>query len=188
MGYIYKITNIINGMNYVGQTIQNLQERWKQHRKIGSNCIYLKRAFEKYGIANFTFTMICVCFDEDLNKFEIQYMKSLNSMVPNGYNLKTGGSSGKHHEETKKKISIALQKTHYQIGRPISEESKKKMSITLRNKSRSTKILQYDLNHNLIKVFISFNDASRQTGFPTSTIRRCAKYNTINRGFIWKRE
>jgi group I intron endonuclease len=104
MGYIYKITNIINGMNYVGQTIQNLQERWKQHRKIGSNCIYLKRAFEKYGINNFTFNMICVCFDEDLDKFEIQYMTSLNSMVPNGYNLKAGGSSGKHHEETKKKL------------------------------------------------------------------------------------
>ena len=83
---------------------------------------------------------------------------------------------------------MSLQKTHYQIGRPISEESKKKMSITLRNKSRSTKILQYDLNNNLIKVFISFNDASRLTGFPSSTIRRCAKYNTINRGFIWKRE
>jgi len=32
MGYIYKITNKINGKVYVGQTIKNYEERFRQHR------------------------------------------------------------------------------------------------------------------------------------------------------------
>ena len=124
----------------------------------------------------------------NLNKYEIQYIEKYNSMVPNGYNLKKGGNSGKHHEETKKKISESLKKTHYQIGKPISEEIKIKISIALKNKCRGKKILQYNLNHTLINTFISFNDAYRQTGIPNSTIRNCVKNNIINRGFIWKKE
>jgi predicted GIY-YIG superfamily endonuclease len=41
MGYIYKITNKTDGKIYVGQTIQPLDERFRQHRKKGSNCRYL---------------------------------------------------------------------------------------------------------------------------------------------------
>jgi predicted GIY-YIG superfamily endonuclease len=41
MGYIYKITNKTDGKIYVGQTIQTLEERWRNHRKKGSNCRYL---------------------------------------------------------------------------------------------------------------------------------------------------
>ena len=74
MGFIYKIVNKINGKIYVGQTRQNLEKRWRQHRKIGSNCRYLKYAFEKYGINNFNFILICLCFDDDLNYYETQYM------------------------------------------------------------------------------------------------------------------
>jgi len=188
MGYIYKITNKVDGKIYIGQTIQILEYRWRKHRNVRSNCCYLKRAFNKYGIDNFEFKLICICFDEDLNKYEIQYMEKYNSMVPNGYNLRKGGNSGKHHEETKKKISNTLKTTHYQIGKPISEEIKKKISIALKVKCRGVKILQYDLNNILISTFISFNDAHRQTGVPSSTIRKCVKYNKPNRGFIWKKE
>ena len=134
MGYIYKITNKVDGKIYVGQTIQVLEDRWRQHKKIGSNCRYLKRAFNKYGIDNFEFNIICICFDEDLDKYEIQYMEKYNSMVPNGYNLRKGGNSGKHHEETKRKISESLKartdifrpKTNYRLGKHHSEETKKK--------------------------------------------------------------
>ena len=41
MGYIYKITNKTDGKIYIGQTIQPLDERFRQHRKKGSNCRYL---------------------------------------------------------------------------------------------------------------------------------------------------
>jgi group I intron endonuclease len=143
MGYIYKITNKVDGKIYIGQTIQVLEYRWRKHRNVGSNCCYLKRAFNKYGIDNFDFKLICICFDEDLNKYEIQYMEKYNSMVPNGYNLRKGGNSGKHHEETKKKISESLKgrtdifrpKTNYRLGKHHSEETKKKISDALKGRT-----------------------------------------------------
>jgi len=100
MGYIYKIVNKINGKVYIGQTTQILEERWKQHCKMRSNCYYLKNALKKYGIDKFDFKLICICFDNDLDRYEINYIEKFNSIVPNGYNLRKGGNSGKHHEET----------------------------------------------------------------------------------------
>lgn len=141
MGFIYKIVNQINGMNYVGQTTKGLEERWRQHKKIGSNCRYLKSAFKKYGINNFKFTMICICFDEDLNHYERQYIEKFNSIAPHGYNLREGGNAGKHHEETKKKISNTLKgrtdivRTKPQLGKPLSEETKKKISDSLKGRT-----------------------------------------------------
>ena len=33
MGYIYKITNNINGKVYIGKTTKTVEERWKGHLK-----------------------------------------------------------------------------------------------------------------------------------------------------------
>ena len=75
MGYIYVITNKINETKYIGQTIEkDINERWKSHFKKRSNCRYLKYAFEKYGKEKFKFEIICICFDEDCNKYEDFYL------------------------------------------------------------------------------------------------------------------
>jgi group I intron endonuclease len=58
-------------------------------------------AYQKYGIHNFDFKIICICFDDDCNELEEFYIKKFNTLVPNGYNLQTGGNNCKHSEETK---------------------------------------------------------------------------------------
>ena len=110
MGYIYKITNKINGKCYIGQTTMlDINERWKSHLKKRSNCVYLKNAFNKYRPVNFKFEVVCICFDDDCNRYEEEYIKKFESIVPGGYNIKAGGNNGgKHHQETKKKISDTL--------------------------------------------------------------------------------
>lgn len=149
MGYIYKITNKINNQCYIGQTIMNLEERWRQHKTKRSNCRYLKNAFQKYGVENFDFKLICICFNEDLNRFEIDYIKKYDSLVPNGYNLREGGENGgKHNNETKLKISQALKcrtdiiRGKSQLGKPHTEEVKKKISKTLKGRKLNPDSIQ----------------------------------------------
>jgi group I intron endonuclease len=53
---IYKITNTITGKSYIGQSV-NVESRWKYHIKRCQNK-YLSRAFIKYGVENFTFSIL----------------------------------------------------------------------------------------------------------------------------------
>lgn len=114
MGFIYKITNIITNKIYIGQTKQkDPQYRWNDHIrtiKYGNGCPLLMKAAKKYGIESFKFNIIIICFDEDLDKYEIEYIKKYNTICPNGYNISDGGNinngfkNKKHTEETKQKI------------------------------------------------------------------------------------
>jgi group I intron endonuclease len=107
MGYIYMIHNKVNGKMYIGQT-DNLEDRWRSHTKPTSKCTYLKNALKKYGLKNFEFKLLIICFNEDMDTYEIEYVRKYNTLVPNGYNLREGGSNGKHHATTKNKISTTL--------------------------------------------------------------------------------
>ena len=98
------IKNKITGKMYIGQTIRkNLYDRWRQHKSCKKDTVgnYLYNSYIKYGIHNFDYKLVCICFDEDCNKFEEDYIKKYNSIYPNGYNLKPGGNNHKLSEETK---------------------------------------------------------------------------------------
>jgi group I intron endonuclease len=111
MGYIYLVTNKVTNKQYVGQTkCDDIETRWNSHRKMLKDSIgrYLLSAYKKYGIENFKFQIICICFDECCDELEEMYIKKFNTLVPNGYNLKLGGKSTKHHEVTKQLIAKRL--------------------------------------------------------------------------------
>ena len=93
---IYKITNKINNKIYIGQSI-DIKERWKQHfykayneKELGYNSA-IHQAFRKYGYENFSFEVIELCEKEELDAKEIYWIKTLNSLTPNGYNILSGG-------------------------------------------------------------------------------------------------
>lgn len=93
---IYKITNRINGKIYVGQSI-DIKERWYQHKykakhdtEKGYNSA-IHQAFRKYGEENFIFEVIEECSSECLDEREKFWIKELNSLTPNGYNILSGG-------------------------------------------------------------------------------------------------
>lgn len=93
-GFIYKITNTINSKSYIGQTIQNVKERFYQHcatkcSKAVSN-MAIHRAIKKYGKSNFTVEVIEEVESTNLNdreRYWIRYYDSYN----NGYNSTEGG-------------------------------------------------------------------------------------------------
>ena len=96
-GFIYKITNTINGKSYIGQTIQNVKERFYQHcatkcSKAVSN-MAIHRAIKKYGKSNFTVEVIEEIDSANLNDRERYWIKCYNS-YNNGYNSTKGGQEG----------------------------------------------------------------------------------------------
>ena len=63
MGYIYKITNNINGKIYIGKTnFLKPEDRWKQHLREAKRKRCEKRplysAINKYGKDNFNFEVV----------------------------------------------------------------------------------------------------------------------------------
>ena len=98
---IYKISNMVNGKCYIGQSV-NIYKRWNNHKCACYNSnaheynYYIYRAMRKYGIENFTFEIIEECTQELLNereKFWIAYYDSFK----NGYNETEGGDYAKHY-------------------------------------------------------------------------------------------
>ena len=124
---VYKITNTVNGKIYVGQTIHSLATRWHYHVKSsvkGSTCA-LHSAIRKYGKEAFKVEKLTIADSlEDLNQKEALYIIQLNTLVPTGYNLTSGGANGEMSKETRSKIQeAALNRTH-------SKETRQKMSET----------------------------------------------------------
>lgn len=55
---VYKITNLVNGKVYVGQTIRSLEDKWKQHLTLRNGCPKLIAAIKSYGVENFKIELI----------------------------------------------------------------------------------------------------------------------------------
>jgi group I intron endonuclease len=121
---IYKITNISNDKIYVGQAVSHILNH-KRYRPYGhegrfrchiseafstkkNQSHYLNNAIRKYGVTDFMVELIECCEVEKADEREIHYIKELNSLFPNGYNLKNGGSVFTHSDESKKRLSIGV--------------------------------------------------------------------------------
>lgn len=88
---IYKITNLTNGMCYVGQSV-DISNRWKQHIKRGigaeaptKNKLY--PAMAEFGVENFSFEIIEECEKELLDKKE-DYWQEFFKAKEFGYSIK----------------------------------------------------------------------------------------------------
>jgi group I intron endonuclease len=96
--FIYLATCSETGKYYVGQTINTVSFRWKQHVYSSKSyrCnTFLGRAIRKYGEDSFKLETLCECPDsESLNlaeKFFIYFLGSKKKSL--GYNLTEGGDS-----------------------------------------------------------------------------------------------
>lgn len=92
---IYKITNLVNGKVYIGQSI-HISTRLYQHKKIRgiSHGSLIDKAIQKYGVENFSFEILELCLKNELDEKEKKFIQEYNSITPNGYNIKEGGQGG----------------------------------------------------------------------------------------------
>ena len=123
IGIIYKAKNMINGKEYVGQTIQTLHNRRKQ----GYGDTKFGRAVKKYGIDNFEYTLLWELESENKKELihDLNILEEIEVGIRNltdrdhGYNTKMGGFNGSftHTPEAIEKIREAAchrpRITHY---------------------------------------------------------------------------
>ena len=123
---IYLIVCWANGKGYVGQTRAALGSRYRAHQLSSFNSFdqhLFARSMRKYGIDKFSMFIIEHSLSIDLDDREKYWIKTLNTLSPNGYNLKIGGGvDGWLAAEVGEKISVALQ------GRRLTAEHKANIS------------------------------------------------------------
>ncbi len=189
MGFIYKITNTINGKCYIGETTEkNPLRRWENHKyaiKTGRGCPALRNAFKAHGEENFTFEIVRECKDEHIIAIEEYYIEQYDSLVPNGYNLSPGGQQGgtfaghKHSNETKQKQADRIRDLYH--NSTVFDNFKANISIIKKIVS------SYDLNGKLVKIYDCIIDAAKENNITDGAIHNCLSNRRKQvAGFIWR--
>lgn len=207
MGYIYKITNIINNKCYIGQTTRNIQERWKEHLSRLENKNKFYNAIKFYGIENFIISQVEECPNELLNEREIFWIKFYDS-YESGYNSTGGGEGGIKITPSKVKKIIQLYQEGFCIRDirvilnssietvsfylkqelNLTDEDIKRNGYTISSNKLCKSVIQLDLNGNFINQFNSYKEAEEKTGACRTHIGAvCNGKRKTAGGYKWKK-
>ena len=121
-GVIYVARNNRSGKMYVGlhgagrNPLSVRSARWKKHIDNKSCCKALTEAIQSYGIDQFSWYILEYVDESELDAREDHWINRLNTIVPNGYNLRTGGSRYIHHQETIDKMKVTRNDPEYLEG------------------------------------------------------------------------
>ena len=113
---IYKITNLTTNKVYVGQAVSHILNHGR-YRPYGhlkrmrchiseafstkkNQSHYLNNAIRKYGVDDFECELIEYCSCDSADEREAHFIQQYNSLYPYGYNLKNGGKTFTHTQES----------------------------------------------------------------------------------------
>ena len=137
---VYKITNLLNGKVYVGQTKEKFQRRFWLHRwqlrKGKHDNKHLQNAWNKYGEDNFIFEIIEVLPIEEIDEREKYWIKYYREQTEGCYSIQDGGQPenlGIYVSAEMRKHIGALNRQRL-LGSKLPEEVKQKMSKTRKGK------------------------------------------------------
>ena len=129
--YIYKIQNMINNKLYIGKA-NNFKARKQAHFNINNlkkepNKV-LYKAMHKYGFENFKMDIVEICDDNNWKEREKYWIKKLNTIIPNGYNMIEGGSEPPHYTGEKSPVSKLSDKEVTEIQELLINKSHRELS------------------------------------------------------------
>lgn len=214
---VYVHINKINGKLYIGQTSEDNPENRYKNGKNYMRCPYFHNAILKYGWDSFEHIILVDNLTKELADIvEIELIKKYKSSNNQyGYNLQLGGSSGKHNDVTRLKMSInhadVTGKNNPMFNKNHSIESKIKMSENRPNyigknnpnygkkcseyskemtkKANNKPIIQKTKNGDFIKRWESASEAGRALNICQSTISKvCNKDKNSHTagGYKWE--
>lgn len=139
MGFIYKIENSINDKIYIGLTKKKRPtDRFSQHRYQARHLkstdkSLLHKAMAKYGVDNFSFSIIEEVDNNIMPQREQYWIEYYNSITPNGYNITKGGegtpgfsrTQTKEEREKRKNSNKKFFEEHPEKRKEISQRTQK---------------------------------------------------------------
>ena len=205
-GKIYLIENQINHKQYIGKTYESIESRWQEHchdyKKSRNEKRPLYDAMQKYGIENFTISLIEET--DHLEEREVYWIAFYNTFK-NGYNATLGGDGKPLYnyqlftDEYKKGLLVKEIAQKFQCDEHTVTQGLRALGINgATNAINKTKnaVAQYDLNNNLIQTFSSQRDAARYliengskgsiTTIATNIGRVIKGVRKTAEGFVWK--
>ena len=121
-GWVYVLTNLINGKEYVGQTVRGVLIRCDEHIKAAldknnQKPLYraIRKAYKKDGsLKNFTAEAIWYGPESKLNAAEIRFIRQRKTFIDwgAGYNLTTGGKQCRLSKQSILKLRRSLKRLY----------------------------------------------------------------------------
>jgi group I intron endonuclease len=175
-GKVYKIKNLVNGKEYVGQTTSSVDQRFKMHCTEKRNR-HISNAIRNYGKENFEIVVVAEASNQvELNDLERHYVLQFDTMYPKGYNHRAGGNqNGICSDELKRKISLAKKgkPNPKRLGEFVPEERRIRISRSLNGKQ----IKAVNLSTGEIKIYETAH-STKQDGFNPSNVVSICKGNS----------
>lgn len=209
MACIYYIKHKETGKMYIGQTVQPLEQRMKQHLAGNTE---IDRALQSLGIHSFDYGVIEQCKPEELDEKEIYYIAKYNTYY-NGYNNQLGGrKTGQNkydsiiesiRQDYMNGMSMIDLNIKYRISnytiRYFVRDIEQKIVIESKTNKRKV-IICYTKDWQRIRIFKSIKDAiyfvnnqRQQEGRPIvdernfyRTIKTACTKNGIASGYRWQ--
>lgn len=189
--YIYLTKNIVTGKKYIGWHATNkLYDGY-----IGSGHLF-KKSVKKYGKECFINGIIEFCSDNNFLEREKYWINQIGTLVPNGYNLTIGGEGAigykhtpenielfknrKYSQESKLKMSESRKKRKCEYSIIHSQETKDKISKTLKDKN-------VDKTEDIKRLYVEgkkYKDIQNELKCSFKTISKTLKENDI-KGRNW---
>lgn len=202
MGYIYKITNDVNGKVYIGKTLNTVEARWKEHcydkdrRKVENRPLY--QAMNKYGLQHFSIETVEEC-KTNLEEREVYWIKYYNSYIgwpnSNGYNATLGGDGKPYINYDMIRELANTEKTQVEIAAIVGCNVDTVAKVCLQNnqenynynKRISIAVYQKDKDGNIIAEYPTIKSAAEATLTSPSHIGQCCagKRKTCG-GYYWE--
>lgn len=209
---IYKATNIITKLVYIGASTKTIEDRKKDHLKKSKKgkSYAFQQAMVTYGAEAFKWEQIDTAVTTDeLAKKEKEYILDYDSKE-NGYNSDNGGGIQKSVYQYDIETGSLLNKyPNLTIAGAVINLNKQSLSSVCLsvNKSsggfywsydcfdkfpiskdkRKKKVAQFTLKGEFVNEFKSVTEASKQTGYnKTSIAKVCRNERKTSGGFYWK--